>query len=83
MKRKISFSFDAGFANVDLARAAIQGVCRELFQEPICLDALNDFFLSTTEALNNAVEHGQATQIEGEIFSVDNQAGRVPRRRHG
>ncbi len=74
-EKRLGLSFAAAFANVDLVRTAIQGVCREHFPAPEHLDAVNDFIIATTEALNNAVEHGTASQVSCDLMIMQQRVG--------
>jgi sigma-B regulation protein RsbU (phosphoserine phosphatase) len=64
---RVSLSFEPDFRNVDLARAAIRGVCGDFIKPdsdgPCCLT----FCLAVTEAMNNAVEHSGASLIVVEV----------------
>ena len=65
--KKIKLLFDATFESVDMARGAINGVCREIFSDRE--SEINDFCLAVTEAMNNAVEHSGAMEIEVELIA--------------
>ena len=66
-ERKLRLTFDSDFKNVDIARAAIGGICRELSGSSAPESLVFDFSLAVTEAMNNAVEHSGAKSIEIEI----------------
>ncbi|MBK5275130.1 MAG: ATP-binding protein [Desulfuromonadales bacterium] len=61
--RALDMRFIPEFANVDLARGALQGICRELF-EPEGGSFTDNICLAATEALNNAVEHSGSPVVE-------------------
>jgi len=67
-ERKLKLVFDSDFKNVDIARAAIGGICRELTGRSASESIVLDFSLAVTEAMNNAVEHSGARAIEIEII---------------
>ena len=67
-ERKLRLSFDSDFKNVDIARAAIGGICRELSGRSASESIVLDFSLAVTEAMNNAVEHSGAKSIEIDII---------------
>lgn len=67
-ERKLRITFDPDFKNVDIARAAIGGICRELSGRSASESLVLDFSLAVTEAMNNAVEHSGARSIEIEII---------------
>ena len=64
-KRKIAIAFEPTFENVDMAREAIMGICREIGAESFAVD----FGLAITEAMNNAVEHSGAEKVEVEFVA--------------
>lgn len=65
---RLSLSFTPDFRNVDLARAALRGVCMDFITEEYDGPGCPSFCLAVTEALNNAVEHSGATAVELEIL---------------
>lgn len=64
--RMLSMEFDADFRNVDLARAALQGICADCFGKDLV--SASDIVMAVNEALNNAVEHAVSTKIRMELF---------------
>lgn len=72
-ERKLRIIFDSDFRNVDMARAAIGGVCRELFRGPGSESRILDFTLAFTEAMNNAVEHSGSKSVVVELVSNNNE----------
>lgn len=57
------------FENVDRVRLAIQELCRERCRHPGVEAALGDLLLAATEAMNNAVEHAQAAEMQVEFVA--------------
>jgi anti-anti-sigma factor len=56
------------FAEVDLARKAVDEVCREFYVNERLDEAIGDFVLATTEAMNNVVEHSRARRMSLELI---------------
>lgn len=54
-ERILIMEFGADFRNVDLVRAALQGISAECFGKDT--ERSSDITLAATEAMNNAVEH--------------------------
>jgi len=50
-------------AEITSARATIREYCESRFTEPACRSTLDDFYLATTEAMNNAVKHSGSNNI--------------------
>lgn len=55
------------FEEVDLARKIVEEICREFYAGAALQELIGDFLLATTEAMNNVVEHGRASQVEVEL----------------
>lgn len=72
-ERKLTLSFVSDFKNVDLARAAIQGICEEIFGNPEWRPLAGDFTLAATEAMNNAVEHSGSKCVEIDLEISENE----------
>jgi len=64
---RVSLSLEPDFRNVDLARAAIQGVCGDFIKPDSDGPCCPTFCLAVTEAMNNAVEHSGASLIVVEV----------------
>ncbi len=64
--RTITLTFTPDFRTVDLVRAALQGICRELF-EPDGGAFTFELALAATEAMNNVAEHSGASVAELEV----------------
>ena len=62
-EKAITISFIPDFGLVDLARAAITGVCRASFPGPEAEPAADELALAVAEAMNNAVEHSGTDQV--------------------
>lgn len=58
-------AFEPAFENVNTARAAIGGVCADVFKADVA--GVRDFCLAATEAMNNAVEHSKTDLIRLEL----------------
>jgi anti-sigma regulatory factor (Ser/Thr protein kinase) len=67
-EQRLNISFEADFKNVDTARTTIMDRCRDFFNESGVESIIDDFCLAATEAMNNAVEHSGAKQIEVELL---------------
>lgn len=72
-KRKILLTFSPTFENVDMARAAIQGICRGMYPAVESESPVNEFCLAATEAMNNSVEHSGADMLELELLVEENR----------
>lgn len=55
------------FEEVDVARKITEEICREYYGTAERQEAIGDFLLAITEAMNNIVEHGQASGIGVEL----------------
>lgn len=61
----LTIEFEANFRNVDIARAALQGISAECFgKDSECAD---DLVMAANEAMNNAVEHTGSTTVRIEV----------------
>jgi anti-sigma regulatory factor (Ser/Thr protein kinase) len=70
MDEKIfSLKFEPVFENVDAARIAVHTVCREHYLQPGSDLLIGDLLLAVTEAMNNAVEHSGAKEVEIEVVA--------------
>jgi anti-anti-sigma factor len=58
------------FEEVDVARKISEEICREYYSGAEAEEPLGDFLLAITEAMNNVVEHGRASQIEVELTAL-------------
>jgi anti-sigma regulatory factor (Ser/Thr protein kinase) len=70
----LTIEFEASFRNVDMARAALQGICAACFGTDT--ESAADITMAVNEAMNNAVEHIGSTTIKLEI-SWDSDGLRV------
>lgn len=61
--RKVTIDFEPSCENVDIARAAILGICHQRFPAPELEHLSMDFALATTEAMVNAVEHSETKKV--------------------
>jgi len=57
--------FEAHFRNVDIARAALQGISAECFGKDT--ERAADITMAVNEAMNNAVEHTCSTTVRMEV----------------
>lgn len=64
-ERMLTMEFEANFKNVDLARAALQGISAECFGEDT--ERADDITMAVNEAMNNAVEHTGSTTVKLEV----------------
>ncbi|MBI5633966.1 MAG: ATP-binding protein [Nitrospirae bacterium] len=65
----ITLKFKPVFENVDSARIAVHNACRERYQQPGSDPLISDLLLAATEAMNNAVEHSGAKEVEIEVIA--------------
>lgn len=63
----ISMKFKPVFEDVDAARRAVDAACRQYYPKPESGQLIGDLLLAVTEAMNNAVEHSGAKEIEIEV----------------
>lgn len=66
----ISLKIKPVFEDVDAARIAVYTACREYFPKPESRQFIGDLLLAATEAMNNAVEHSGAKEIEIEVTAA-------------
>lgn len=64
-ERMLTMEFEAHFRNVDIARAALQGVSAECFGKDT--ERASDIIMAANEAMNNAVEHTGSTTVTVEV----------------
>jgi len=64
---KLRISFEPTFGNVDIVRAAVNGICSDFFHLGCNAASVLDFCLIITELMNNAVEHADAGVLDAEI----------------
>ncbi len=65
----ISLKFKPVFENVDAARNAVHTACKERYLQAGADELTGDLLLAVTEAMNNAVEHSGAKEIEIEVIA--------------
>jgi len=58
------------FEEVDVARKIAEEICEEYYAGAGLQEPIGDFLLAITEAMNNVVEHGQASHIEVELTAL-------------
>lgn len=63
---KLTMEFGAHFRNVDIARAALQGISVDCFGTDTGRAA--ELIIAVTEAMNNAVEHSGSAAIKVEVI---------------
>ncbi|NTV15180.1 MAG: STAS domain-containing protein [Desulfobulbaceae bacterium] len=61
------------FEEVDIARQIATEICREYYVGAGFQELIGDFLLAITEAMNNVVEHGKASQIDVELTALPDQ----------
>lgn len=64
-ERMLTMEFEAHFKNVDIARAALQGISAEYFGKDT--ERAADITMAANEAMNNAVEHTGSTTVKIEV----------------
>ena len=57
------------FENADKVREAVQKLCRDRYRQPGMEAQLGDLLLAIAEAMNNAVEHSGAAEMEIEVVA--------------
>ncbi len=67
MAKTLSFRIEPDFKGVDRVRLALQKLCNEIYRGPEAESRTGELCLAATEAMNNAVEHSGADQVEIEI----------------
>jgi anti-sigma regulatory factor (Ser/Thr protein kinase) len=65
----LSLKLPPTFENVDKVRQAVQELCRGRYRQPGSEALLGDLLLAIAEAMNNAVEHSRATEMEIEVVA--------------
>lgn len=63
--RMLTMEFEADFKNVDIARAALQGISAECFGKDT--ESASDIIMAANEAMNNAVEHTGSSTVRIEV----------------
>lgn len=58
------------FEEVDMVRKIVEEICRENYLGADYQEPIGDYLLAITEAMNNIVEHGKASQIEIELTAL-------------
>lgn len=71
---RLRISFEPTFANVDMVRAAVGGICSNFFQLPCHAASVMEFCLIVTELMNNAVEHASAEALDAELLLFGHEA---------
>lgn len=71
---RLLIAFEPTFDNIDMIRAAVQGVCSNFFRLDGNATSIMDFCLTITELLNNAVEHASTQEIKVEILLSGQEA---------
>ncbi|GEM_PF-1988250 len=71
---RLQLTFEPTFSNIDMARAAVRGVCSDYFQLIDSAASIMEFCLMVTELMNNAVEHSKPQLIKVEIVLSDHEA---------
>jgi anti-sigma regulatory factor (Ser/Thr protein kinase) len=64
-----SMTFEPVFEHVSTARVAVQDVCRKYYPQPGAEPLIGELLLAATEAMNNAVEHSAAKEVEIELIA--------------
>ncbi|MHB8880570.1 MAG: ATP-binding protein [Thermodesulfovibrionales bacterium] len=57
------------FENVSVARLAVQDICRKQYAWPGAESLIDELLMAATEAMNNAVEHSGAKEVEIELIA--------------
>lgn len=69
-ERRLNITVKPEFENVDMIRSEIARLCRQAY--PGKESVIGDFCLAVTEAMNNAVEHSEAENIEIDFMAGEN-----------
>lgn len=64
---KLNIIFAPDFANINMVRAAVRGMCADFFRLDDNAPSVMDFCLIVTELMNNAVEHSNTPEITVEL----------------
>jgi len=72
-ERVLNMEFEAHFRNVDIARAALQGISAECFGKDT--ESASDIVMAANEAMNNAVEHTGSTTVRVEVAWNEKELG--------
>lgn len=68
---RLTIEFEAHFENVNMARAALQGISSAFFGHD--RESAADLVMASNEAMNNAVEHTDSTTIRLEVICHKNE----------
>lgn len=72
--RRLHILFEPTFANVDMVRAAVSGICSDFFQLGRNSASVLDFCLIVTELMNNVIEHSASGVLDAEILLSEHEA---------
>lgn len=72
-ERALSIAFAADFSSVNLVRAALTGVCADVFGQDH--ERASDMIMAVNEAMNNAVEHTDSTTVTVELTCTAQELG--------
>lgn len=67
----LSLRLPPTFENVDKVRDAVRELGRDRYRQPGAAALLGDLLLAITEAMNNAVEHACAAEMEVDVVAGD------------
>lgn len=62
-----TMKFAPSFESVSAARLAVQDVCEKHYPQPGAAVLVGELLMAATEAMNNAVEHSGAQEVEIEL----------------
>ncbi len=65
----LSMKLPPTFESVDKVRKAVRELCQDRYRQPGEKALLGDLLLAIAEAMNNAVEHSRAAEMEIEIVA--------------
>lgn len=71
---RLHISFEPTFANVEMVRAAVRGVCTDFFRLGGNAASIMEFCLIVTELMNNSVEHANAQALDVELILSGHEA---------
>ncbi|TAN40373.1 MAG: ATP-binding protein [Nitrospirae bacterium] len=65
----VKMKIEPTFENVSAVRLAVQDVCRKQYGWPGAEPLIDELLMAATEAMNNAVEHSGAKEVEIELIA--------------
>jgi anti-sigma regulatory factor (Ser/Thr protein kinase) len=63
----LAMKFEPHFDRVTEARLAVEAICNKQYPHPAAGPLIDELLMAVTEAMNNAVEHSGAKEVEIEL----------------